>query len=274
MTPEEVRSRAGECLIVHPDLDALHQALADEMVAEVARNNRVDRPTRLILPVGPTGQYPILTERVRAEGLSLRRCFFFFMDEYCVPDGDYRAGAQALPSDHPLSFKGAAQRLLLDRLPEELAPSTANVVFPDETSIVQLSDTIDRIGGIDTCYGGIGIHGHLAFNEPTPGVADTGPRRVKLNDYTVTINAIRAEVGGNIVCFPRYAYTLGMRQILSARRIVLACRNGSPYDWANTVLRLALFGRPGDDFPVTHIRGHDYTILTDEATLASPRHLI
>ena len=35
-----------------------------------------------------------------------------------------------------------------------------------------------------------------------------------------------------------------MRQILGARRIRLYCRNGIALDWANTVLRLALFGEP------------------------------
>jgi hypothetical protein len=37
---------------------------------------------------------------------------------------------------------------------------------------------------------------------------------------------------------------------------------------------VALFGKPGDDYPVTHIRGRDYVIATDRETLSSPRHLI
>jgi hypothetical protein len=66
-----------------------------------------------------------------------------------------------------------------------------------------------------------------------------------------------------------------MRQILAARRIRLYCRNGIDLDWANTVLRLAVFGQPGDDFPVTHLRYHaDYIIVTDEDTAARPRFLI
>jgi len=30
--------------------------------------------------------------------------------------------------------------------------------------------------GIEVCYGGVGIHGHVAFNEPEAGAAHTGPR--------------------------------------------------------------------------------------------------
>ena len=158
-------------------------------------------------------------------------------------------------------------------MPQPSFGKNALIILAAETTGAArtVMNEIERLGGIDTCYGGIGIHGHVAFNEPEPGVADSGPRIVQLNDFTVTMNAIRANVGGNLAAFPRKAATLGMRQILAARRIRLYCRNGGPYDWANTVLRLALFGRPGDDHPVTHIRGKDYVIVTDRDTAAVPK---
>ena len=68
---------------------------------------------------------------------------------------------------------------------------------------------------------------------------------------------------------------LGMRQILGARRIRLYCRNGIPLDWANTVLRLAVLGKPGDDYPVTYVRDHnDYMVVTDEDTVRKPKFVI
>lgn len=162
----------------------------------------------------------------------------------------------------------------MSRLADSCSLSPERVIFPDQDNINTLAARIDELGGVDTCYGGIGIHGHVAFNEPEPGVKDTSPRRVSLNDFTVTINAIRSHVGGNLECFPRQAFTLGMKLILASKRIRLYCRNGCEFDWANTVLRLALFGTPGDDYPVTYIRGADYTITTDQHTLESPRYLI
>ena len=75
--------------------------------------------------------------------------------------------------------------------------------------------------------------------------------------------------------FPKEAYTIGMSQILGSKKIRLYCRNGTPFDWANTVLRIALFGNTGDDYPVTYIRNHaDYIITTDEDTLASPKVIL
>ena len=268
LSPQQVIARAGDRLVVCDTVAALHQHLADSIFREIRRNNQAGRPTRLILPVGPTGQYPILARLLNRTRTPLRDCHFFFMDEYCD-----EAGA-ALPSAHPLSFEGIAQSLFLDAIADDCHLKRAQVYFPDERNIDALPVLIDSLGGIDVCYGGIGIHGHLAFNEPEPGVSELRSRKIRLNDYTVTINAMRAGVGGNLAGFPRYAYTLGMREILAARRIRLYCRNGIALDWANTVLRLALFGAPGDDYPVTHIRGRDYVIVTDRDTLRSPRHLL
>jgi glucosamine-6-phosphate deaminase len=269
LPPEEVRRRAAEHLIVCPDLDALHHHMAESIAAEIAAANAQNAPLRLILPVGPVGAYPYLVEIIAARQLSLSECWLFFMDEYCDADGC------ALLPDHPLSFRGTMERLFFAPLRAHFGrQNQPHVIFPDQDNIATLPSLIESLGGIHTCYGGIGIHGHLAFNEPEEGVADLSARRVRLNAFTLTMNAVRANIGGNLACFPREAYTLGMREILSAGRLRLYCRNGGDLDWANTVLRLALFGAVGDDYPVTHIRGRDYTIITDEATLASPQILI
>ena len=268
LTPEEVMARAGGRLVVCDDLDALHHRFAQDIAGEIRTRNEGGERTRLIMPVGPTGQYPYLADIVNEEKLSLENVWFFFMDENCDESG------RVLSVDHPLSFRGEAQRLFFDRLDPALRPAPARVTFPDQDNIDQLAQRIEDAGGIDTCYGGIGIHGHVAFNEPEPGVSQMGPRRIRINDYTATINAVRSHVGGNLECFPRNAVTLGMVQILNARRIRLYCRNGCEFDWANTVLRLALFGEPGDDYPVTHIRDRDYVITTDRDTLACPAHIL
>lgn len=264
LSPDALRARAAQRLIICETLDALHQHMAQAIADEIRTNNAAGQPTRLILPVGPTGHYPALALMLAAQDISLAQCWFFFMDEYAGPDG------AALPDTHPLSFKKIARELFLDAIPASCGLLPERVIFPDEDNIADLPAIIAEAGGIDTCYGGIGIHGHVAFNEPVAGVRDLPARKVRLNDYTVTINALRAGVGGNVHNFPRYAYTLGMREILSARRIRLYCRNGSPYDWANTILRVALFAQPGDDFPVTHIRDCDYVIITDRVTLQTP----
>jgi len=269
MSRKQMLDRAGGHLVILKDIDSLHQQFAEAIADEIKANNAKGRSTKLILPVGPVGQYPILADMVNAQRISLKNCWFFMMDEHCDDSGI------ALSPDHPLSFRHTFNEQFVRHVRRNLMVPTKQLVFPDHLNIQTLKDKIESVGGIDTCYGGIGIHGHVAYNEPEPSVRDSDPRMVYLNDFTRTINAIRAEVGGNIECYPRKGITLGMRQILGARRIRLHCRNGIALDWANTVLRLALFGEPGDDYPVTYIRDHkNYVIVTDEDTASKPKFIV
>jgi len=268
LSPDEVQAQAGERLIVCPDINELQRRMAKDITGAIQSGNANNGPTRLILPVGPTGQYPILADILNRKQIPLSRCWFFFMDEYCDESG------RAVGIEHPLSFKRVAESLFLSKLDDGLGLRREQVFFPDENNVEELPSLIEQIGGIDICFGGIGIHGHVAFNEPEPGVKNMSARQVTLNDFTVTINAVRSKVGGNLETYPRQAYTLGMHEILAARQIRLYCRNGCEFDWANAVLRLALFGAPSDDYPVTHIRGLNYVIVTDRDTLASPEYII
>lgn len=268
LSKEEVVERAGERLVVCNNLESLHRHFAESIASEIRIGNNMKGSLRLILPVGPAGQYPILADTINRENLSLANCCFFFMDEYCDSNG------QAVAADHPLSFKGEIEKIFFSKLNPGCGLVKKNVVFPDHLNLHALSRMIED-GGIDTCYAGLGIHGHLAFNEPESRVEYSEPRLVYLNRYTITINAIRAETGGDLENFPKKAVTLGMRQLLGADRIRIYCRNDIPgVDWANTVLRIALFGEPGDDYPVTYIRDKNFKIITTSDTLASPRILL
>ena len=148
------------------------------------------------------------------------------------------------------------------------------IIFPTPENIKDLPKMIEDAGGIEVCYGGIGIHGHVAFNEPEPGVRDSDPRILNINEFTRTIDATRhSGVGGNLENFPHRAITMGMKQCLNARRMLLMTRNETPtFLWANTILRIAALGQPGDDYPVTHARNHkNLLIVSDYASAARPR---
>lgn len=256
----QLKSKAAGSLQVVEDIGALHMCFARSIAQLVRRGETAGRPTAMILPWGPIGQYSLLGRLLEEQFLSLRNCTLFFMDEYADHSGN------AVSPSHPLSFRGAAERWLAS-LRRGLQPRPGNVVFPNESNASTIDRRIADLGGIDACFGGIGIHGHVAFNEPERGVSRTGVRRVALNEFTRTINSIRAGVGGDIENFPRAAWTLGMRQCLAARRLELYCRSDCGLDWAKTVLRLAVLGTPGDDYPVTWIRNHpDYLVVTDGHT--------
>jgi len=269
LSPEQMLEKAKGKLEILPDLDELHKHFARDIADTIIQNNKNNKPTVLIIPFGPVPQYPLLVDIVNEENISLKNCKFFFMDENCDMNG------RVIPVDHPESFQGGMKDIW-PAIREELRIPKEQVIFPSHTNINQIEGWIREAGGIETCYGGIGIHGHVAFNEPEYGVKWTGPRMVNLNNFTMTINAIRSGVGGDLENFPRKAITIGMQQVLSAKKIRLYCRNDIPgIQWANTVLRLAVFGTPGDDYPVTHIRDHaDWKIITDMNTAQPAEHVL
>ena len=194
---------------------------------------------------------------------------FFFMDEYVDDEKD-----ELIPMSHPLSFRGQIGPLLFNRIRPDLLMPKEQIIFPTPENIKDLPKMIEDAGGIEVCYGGIGIHGHVAFNEPAPGVKDSNPRILEINEFTRTIDCTRhSGVGGNLENFPRRAITMGMKQCLEARRMLLMTRNETPtFLWANTILRIAALGEPGDDYPVTHARHHpNFLIVSDYATARKPR---
>jgi glucosamine-6-phosphate deaminase len=270
LSVEEMVHRSQGHLVVKRSLKELYEYTAERMVDEFRASMGAKGPVAFIMPVGPVEPYPLMAQKINRRRIALSNCWFFFMDEYCDDDD------RPIPETHPLSFRRESRSLFFDRIHKDLLPPESHVVFPSPRNLDDLPAMIESVGGITTCYGGLGIHGHIAFNEPAIGVKDSNPRIVSLNDFTRTIDATRHGVGGNLINFPRRAITLGMRQILGSRRIFLMARNAhASMDWANTVLRIAALGRPDDDYPVTHIRGHgNYTIAVDHATASAPATIL
>lgn len=269
LTTEEVLKEANGQLKLFQTLDEVYDFLAEEMVAEFEKAAAGDKIVSFIMPVGPTQPYRLMAEKINYRSLSLKNVRFFFMDEYVDDEKD-----ELIPKTHPLSFRGQIGALLFDRIRPELMMPEDQIIFPTPENIRELPRMIEEAGGIEVCYGGIGIHGHVAFNEPAPGVKDSDPRILEINEFTRTIDATRhSGVGGNLENFPHRAITMGMRQCLEARRMLLMTRNETPtFLWANTILRIAALGQPGDDYPVTHARNHkNLLIVSDYASAARPK---
>ena len=267
-TEELVREAHGQ-LKLFETLDEVYDFLAEEMVNEFEKAAKGDHIVSFIMPVGPTQPYRLMAEKINYRSLSLKNVRFFFMDEYVDDEKD-----ELIPMTSPLSFRGQIGPLLFNRIRPELMMPKEQIIFPTPENIKDLPKMIEDAGGIEVCYGGIGIHGHVAFNEPAPGVKDSIPRILEINEFTRTIDSTRhCGVAGNLENFPRRAITMGMKQCLAARRMLLMTRNETTaYLWANTILRIAAIGQPGDDYPVTHARNHkNLLIVSDYGTAAKPK---
>lgn len=258
-------------LTVVADADAMLRHFADSMIAEYRAALAAGRERAVfIVPVGPVGQYDLLAERCNAERIDLSRLVLLNMDEYLTDDGDW------IDADDPLSFRGHMARHFFARLDPALAPPRDRVVFPDPRDPANVQREIDRLGGVDVAYGGVGVTGHLAFNDPPePGEPDdvaafaARPSRVvSLSRETRIINAINA-TRGNLLRLPRRAVTVGMREILGARKLRLYMHR--PYGAA--MLRLLLHGPVTAAVPASLLQRHPdaaVVVTTDVTELPQP----
>jgi glucosamine-6-phosphate deaminase len=188
------------------------------------------------------------------------------MDEYLTDDDQW------IGADHPLSFRGYMERKFYGLIDPELAPSPENRVFPDPAECERIEAVIAKRGGVDACFGGIGINGHVAFNEPPePGetiddraFAALPTRALSLSRETRTINSVT--VGGEISVVPRRAVTVGMREILAARRLRFYCNR----PWQRGVVRRVLHGPITAACPASFLRTHADAALTIADYVAEP----
>lgn len=245
---------------------SLGQDLAEVMKAEILTATRAGRGGTFIVPVGPVDQYPVLAKMINDEKISCRATVFVGMDEYLTQDDTW------LPVSHPLSFRGYLNRTFYDLLDPALAPPPEQRVFPDPRDLAAIPRLIAARGGVDACYGGIGITGHIAFNEPpesseamSVGAFAALPTRVlTLTRETRTINSVT--VGGEISIIPSRAVTVGMKEILGARRLRLYCNR----PWQSSVARRVLHGPITPACPASLIRTHPDASLTVADYVAAP----
>ena len=245
-------------LRIKTDPASLAQDLAAAIFAEIRQGELSGQGATLILPVGPVDQFPLLARMLNRQKLSCRRAVFINMDEYLTTADRW------IDVRHPLSFRGYMKRAFYDLLDPRLAPTPGQRVFPDPREPGAIADLIDSRGGVDACFGGIGINGHIAFNEPPePGVRMTAARfaalptrALTLSRETRTINAVT--VGGEINLIPTRAITVGMKEILASRRLRIYCNR----PWQAGVVRRALHGPVTPSCPASFLRTHPDASLT------------
>jgi len=155
------------CRVVEKEWDVYFD-MALTMFEEIVKNNQTGKPSVFIVPVGPTDQYPILAKLINSQRVSLKNVHFFNMDEYLV------SPTQWISEDDPMSFHGRMKREFYDRVDESLVMPESQRHFPEPGHEKDYDELIAGLGGVDMCFGGLGINGHVAFNEAAE--ADDPPR--------------------------------------------------------------------------------------------------
>lgn len=264
----------------HPDLKVpfalvetpadLGLAMARSLTDLVKANNGAGKPTRAIVPCGPSVWYEPFCRIVNEEGISLGNLHVFHMDE-CL---DWQN--RPLPPGHPFNFRAVMEKVFYG----PVAPALA---VPEKQRHWLLPSTIERVRAelaeapADVTLGGWGQDGHVAYNQARRRpyspvtVEDVEQSTIRVQDNNDdTILALAHRVFGAAYQFvPPMSVTLGVKECLSAARVRVFSDTGA---WKQTALRVALFGPLTPDYPMTLLQKHPDALVT--ATRETARHPI
>ena len=120
---------------------------------------------------------------------------------------------------------------------------------------------IRSLGGVDLQLLGLGVNGHIGFNEPSRYFAK-GTHQVALTDITIQANK-RFFASADEV--PRQAITMGIYDIIQAQRVVMVASGKEKAE----AIRKSFFGPITPEVPASILQFHrDFTLVADEAALS------
>lgn len=240
------------------NIHELNLRIARQAVNAIEKAGQENRRILIITPTGPL-DYSYWAKLCNERQVSCKPLVTMNMDEYIDDTGDY------IPVDHPMSFRNFLNRTLVENLESSLQPDPANLLFPDPKEPAGTTEIIESFGGADICFGGFGISGHFAFNDPPQNGEEVGDEEF-CNSRTrcLTIPPVSQTqmcMGGsrgNWDILPARAVTLGMYELLMSRKIHLTFMR----DWHAGVLRRALFGPVSPECPGSFMQRHTNVEVT------------
>lgn len=231
-------------------------AVADEIAALIQEKQSEGKPCVLGLATGssPISVYKHLIKLHQEKGLSFKNVITFNLDEYY--------GLQ--PSDINSYYLFMHENLF-----DHIDIPSENINIPDGTlALKKVRDyckayekKIADLGGLDFQLLGIGRTGHVGFNEPGSNI-NSQTRLVTL-DHLTRYDAAGAFHGIDNV--PSKAITMGIKTILTAKRIVLLA-------WGinkSEIILKAVEGILTPNIPTTYLQKHENTTLVLDHQAAS-----
>ena len=241
---------------IYADSNDASAAVARE-IADLIRQRQLEgRPAVLGLATGssPKKVYAELIRIHREEKLSFYNVISFNLDEY------YPMQPDSLQS---------YMRFMKEQLFDQVDIPKGNYFLPDGTIgpeavhefCADYERRLDQLGGLDFQLLGIGRNGHIGFNEPGSHV-NAKTRLMTLDGIT---KADAAMDFGGLASVPKKAITLGVGQIMKAKRVVLLA-------WGEhkaPMIRRALEGPVTAEVPASYLQGHPNALFVLDEAAAS-----
>ncbi len=193
-------------VVIRPNAEAATELVASVIAQELRENPRLV----MGLATGRTMEavYARLVQMHHEEGLDFSACHTFNLDEYV-----------GLPGSHRNSYRHYMNYNLFLNVNVDLR----NTHLPDgaaadiEAECERYERFIAACGGIDLQLLGIGLAGHLGFNEPVSSLRS----RTRIKVLSPVTRAQNEVLFAPPEAMPRRAITMGVGTILEARRCLL-----------------------------------------------------
>lgn len=198
----------------------------------------------------PIGLYQNLIKMYEKGEISFKDVKTYNLDEYCQ-----------LPKSHPESYYSFMHRNLFYHV--DIKEENVHIPNSEGSDLQKLCDEYNDLlhkATIDLQLLGIGANGHIGFNEPgTPFDQETFV--VKLTEKTRQDNK---RFFNSIDEVPTYAMTMGIKNIMQAKKVLLIASGANKVD----AIKMLLSGEVTEKCPASILNRHkDAIIIVDEAAL-------
>lgn len=251
-------------VIIEKDYAQLSQWAAQYVIERVNRASANGRPFVLGLPTGssPIGMYRELVKANQEGRVSFRHVITFNMDEYV-----------GLPEQHPESYHSFMAKNLFNHI--DIQPANIHILNGNAADLsaecANYERQITEAGGIDLFIGGVGVDGHIAFNEPGSSLRS----RTRVKTLTTDTRLVNSRFFDNdINKVPRQALTVGVATVMDAREVMILV-NGHNKARA---LQAMVEGPVTQTFTASALQMHEHGIIvcdeaaTDELRVATYKY--
>jgi glucosamine-6-phosphate deaminase len=237
-------------LVILPNSDDVAEFACDLFVQQLA--NKPKSVLGLATGSSPTSLYKKLIERQKAGEVSFAKATSFNLDEYVGLSGTHNQSYRYFMNENLFAS------IDID-LGKTFVPNGA-AEDPNEEA-KRYEELIQLSGGIDLQLLGIGINGHIGFNEPLSSLASR--TRVKtLTKSTIEANSRFFDENERQ---PTDAITMGIGTILDAKQVVLLATGEHKAD----AIKGCVEGPVSASCPASALQLHEYAIVVvDEAAAA------
>ncbi|WP_454780394.1 glucosamine-6-phosphate deaminase [Legionella sp. WA2022007384] len=241
-------------IFVRETPEGMASRAAREIQKKIIENNKKNKPTVLGLATGSTPE-PLYKELVRLhkeENLDFSLVITFNLDEYWGLEANHNQSYNYYMHHHffnHVNIKEENIHMLDGTVPLELIEEHAK----------KYEEMIKKVGGIDIQILGVGLNGHIGFNEPrSPFNSIT--RLIELDDKTRIANQRFFKTINEV---PTHAITMGIGTILQNSKACYLLATGPAK--ADIISAVYAASSPNEEIPATALYAHkDVTIILDK----------